>query len=315
MDRSLITQLGYVGIGVADIAAWEDFGTNVLGMQLYQKLDNGTLYLRMDEYSHRFVIEPTGEDDIKYAGWMAPTVNALKEVQARVTAAGVKVEEGSPEECLYRKVNRFITFQDPDGLRLEVFVGLDVDANKPFHSPRAISGFRTGDMGVGHIVPVSKDLQATERFYVDVLGFRVSDYLFNRPDAPGQHSMTFFHVNARHHSFAIGRGRGGNTKRLTHWMMEVNNIHDVGLTYDVVRKRGIPRTMEIGGHLNDHMTSFYMRTPSGFAVEYGWNGREVDDNTWVIQQYHTGDIWGHERMGTYTPQEVAAMDAPAGRRG
>lgn len=315
MAQNLITQLGYVGIGVSDIKAWEDFGTNVLGMQLYQKLADGTMYLRIDEYSHRFLIEPTSEDDIKFAGWMAPTVEAIKEIKARLQAAHVKVEDGSPEECAYRKVNRFITFLDPDGLRVEVFVGLDVDINNPFHSPRAISGFKAGELGLGHIVPVAKDLQATERFYVDVLGFRVSDYLYNRADAPGQLSMVFMHTNPRHHSFAIGRGRPGNTKRLTHWMMQVNNIQDVGRTYDVVRKRGIPRSMEIGGHMNDHMTSFYMRTPSGFSVEVGCDGREVDDNKWVIQQYHTGDIWGHERMGTYTPQEIAAMDAPTGRRG
>ena len=25
-------------------------------------------------------------------------------------------------------------------------------------------------------------------------------------------------------------------------------------------------------HPNDHMFSFYVRTPSGFSVEYGWGG-------------------------------------------
>ena len=73
--------------------------------------------------------------------------------------------------------------------------------------------------------------------------------------------------------------------------------------------------MEIGGHLNDHMTSFHMTSLSGFAVEYGWGGREVNDDTWVVQQYHTGDIWGHHPPGTFGPDQLAAPDAGSRRRG
>ena len=51
-----------------------------------------------------------------------------------------------------------------------------------------------------------------------------------------------------------------------------------------------------------------------FIVEYGWGGREVDDTEWVAQQYHTGDTWGHERPGTYSPEEVAKLDTTGARR-
>ena len=32
-------------------------------------------------------------------------------------------------------------------------------------------------------------------------------------------------------------------------------------------------------HTNDHMTSFYVNTPSGFFIEYGWGGRVIDPKT------------------------------------
>jgi len=35
---NMISQLGYVGIGVKDIKAWEEFATNVLGMEPMEKL-------------------------------------------------------------------------------------------------------------------------------------------------------------------------------------------------------------------------------------------------------------------------------------
>ena len=128
-----VTQLAYIGIGVKDTAAWEDFGSNFLGLDVSTRLDDGTLYLRQDEYHHRFIVEPTGEDDIKYAGWLVPTMDAFRDVEERLRAAGVEFEEGSPEECSYRKVVRFITFKDPSGFRAEICYGLHVLADAPFH--------------------------------------------------------------------------------------------------------------------------------------------------------------------------------------
>jgi extradiol dioxygenase len=300
----MISQLGYLGVGVKDIKAWEEFGTNAMGLQLKERLEDGTLFLRQDEYHHRFIMEPTGEDDVKYVGWMVPTMDAYHEVAAQLQAVGVSVEDGSPEECAYRRVDRFFTFNDPDGLRVEIFYGLEVDVHDPFHSPNPISGFHAGSLGLGHVVVAVKDVEETERFYRDVLGFRVSDYAI----IGANRKMVFTHVNGRHHSFAFAALPV--KKRITHWMMQVNTIEEVGRAYDHVRKLGIERTKELGTHMNDHMTSFYVRTPSGFAIEYGCGGREIDDEEWVVQQYRTGDFWGHEPMNTYGPEQIAQMDLP-----
>ena len=40
--------------------------------------------------------------------------------------------------------------------------------------------------------------------------------------------------------------------------------------------------MSLGRHTNDLMTSFYVRTPSGFEIEYGTGGIVVDDDTWTV---------------------------------
>ena len=40
--------------------------------------------------------------------------------------------------------------------------------------------------------------------------------------------------------------------------------------------------MTLGRHTNDLMTSFYVRTPSGFEIEYGTGGLVVDDDTWEV---------------------------------
>ena len=35
-------------------------------------------------------------------------------------------------------------------------------------------------------------------------------------------------------------------------------------------------TVSLGRHTNDEMISFYLRTPSGFDIEYGFGGKTVD---------------------------------------
>jgi len=61
-----VTQLGYVGLGVSDVAAWEPFTTEVLGLQLGERLPDGTLLLRMDDNHYRIAVHPGGDDDLAY---------------------------------------------------------------------------------------------------------------------------------------------------------------------------------------------------------------------------------------------------------
>lgn len=79
-------------------------------------------------------------------------------------------------------------------------------------------------------------------------------------------------------------------------MLQVQSIDDLGVAYDLCQDHGVPINRGLGRHTNDHMVSFYVRTPSGFEVEYGWGARTVDDRTWQVQMHHSGSIWGHRRV-------------------
>jgi extradiol dioxygenase len=90
-------------------------------------------------------------------------------------------------------------------------------------------------------------------------------------------------------------------------MLQTHALNDVGATYDLCQDRGVPLVRGLGRHTNDHMVSFYMHTPSGFEVEYGWGGRVVDDATWHVQQHTRGSIWGHRSVVAQpAPPAVAA---------
>jgi hypothetical protein len=73
-------------------------------------------------------------------------------------------------------------------------------------------------------------------------------------------------------------------------MIEVDNLDDVGMTYDLVRKSEIPVTIKPGKHSNDHMYSFYFRNPSGWMFEYGWGARSATHQS----EYYVEDVYGHQ---------------------
>ncbi|MBW1874566.1 MAG: VOC family protein [Deltaproteobacteria bacterium] len=61
-----VKQLGYLVFEVSDLAAWEDFGTKILGLQLVDQRGDTGFSLRMDGYHQRFFIERGPADDLSH---------------------------------------------------------------------------------------------------------------------------------------------------------------------------------------------------------------------------------------------------------
>ena len=78
-------------------------------------------------------------------------------------------------------------------------------------------------------------------------------------------------------------------------MVELNALDDVGAAYDMALAENGRVALTLGRHPNDRMVSFYVNTPSGFLLEYGWGGRTVDDATWVVEETPVRSLWGHRR--------------------
>jgi biphenyl-2,3-diol 1,2-dioxygenase len=293
-----VTQLGYLGLTVSKLDEWEKFATGVLGLQLAGKTADGALLLRMDEYHHRFIVSAGADDDLAFAGWEVPDQPALAALASQIKAAGTEVQAGSVEEADRRGVAELIKFADPSGTPMEAYYGPLISFENPFRSPRAISGFDTGTMGLGHIVLRVDDAQRSLGFYRDVLGMRISDFIdlkMRRGRPTDNLRLTFMHCNPRHHSLAFGVIPV--QKRLLHFMLQVKSIDDVGSTYYVAQDSGTEISASLGRHTNDHMVSFYMRTPAGFEVEYGFGARTIDDSVWKVQRHEAPSIWGHRGIG------------------
>lgn len=282
-----VTELGYMGLGVKDLDAWKHFATQIAGMELCDEGEPDHCYFRMDYWHHRLVLHRDGSDDLAYLGFRVAGGEEFHEMQRQLSEAGIKFRAGSSEEADERRVLEILKLTDPDGNPVEIFHGPEVQASKPFHPGRRMHGrFKTGNGGMGHCIIREKDTEAAYRFY-RALGMRGGvEYKIRfgkRVVAP-----VFMHCNERDHTVAFGLA--SPERRINHLMIEVDNLDDVGMTYDLVRREKIPVHIVPGKHSNDHMFSFYFRNPSGWMWEYGWGARSATHQS----EYYVEDMFGHQ---------------------
>lgn len=291
MNHDSVAALGYLEIGVADLEAWRHYSEYVLGVECHDA--EGALHLRYDAACWRIRLVPSGEDDIRCAGFEAGSETRLERVRARLADAGYDVLEASADQAADRGVDRLLVCEDPFGLPIEIYAG-DRRRPEPCSLEIVEGGFVTGEQGLGHIVLTGSDQAAGENFYMGGLGLRLSDHI---ELGPPEHELklTFLHCNPRHHTLALIPVPG--PKRLNHIMLQVTALDDVGHGLDRAKAAGVPIASALGRHTNDQMVSFYMQTPSGFDIEYGYGGVEIDDATWKPCTHHATSVWGHQRGG------------------
>ena len=293
-----VTALSYLGVRTQALDPWSRFATGLLGMQ---QVDRGgeLLSYRMDDHKQRLVVQREQGNSLAFMGWEVDDKKELQSIAASLDAADVAVSQGSPSLCDKRFVSDLIWFEDPDHNRIELVWNPET-TTEPFIPGRPVSGFSTGPYGMGHIVLHVRDANALLPFYRDLLGFHVSDYGLT------PYPMYFFHVNGRHHSFAmIGSGGAG----LHHFMVEFQNLDDVGQGYDLAQLEEDRIAYTLGRHTNDYMTSYYAHTPSDFFVESGWGGRVIDPDSWQPHETTVGpSFWGHERLYLAEPQRARLRD-------
>ena len=287
-----IRGLSYFVAQIENLSDWQRYAEDVLGMSV-SAAPGGGLYVKMDERPFRMLIVEGSEKRYLASGWELSSETAYHRALTAFEAKGVAWQAGSASEIEQRGVQALAIVIDPSGNRHELSWGHRSDC-LPFVSPQGVPHFVTGDMGLGHTVLPAPNFDATVAFAKDVLGFQVSD-IFNfrpAPDAPATRIHFLHCANARHHSLALAEYPVPSG--CVHVMVEVGSMTEVGRAHDRRIAHGVPLSATLGQHLNDHMTSFYMQTPSGFDLEYGFGGLQVDWDEHSVFEFTRVSLWGHD---------------------
>jgi 3,4-dihydroxy-9,10-secoandrosta-1,3,5(10)-triene-9,17-dione 4,5-dioxygenase len=301
-----IRGLAYVVAETTDLARWKTYAEGVLGMSTAPSPDGG-LYLRMDERQFRFAIQPGQRDAYVASGWEVQGQAGFDAAVAVLQGAGVAFVQEDSAFCTHRCVQQVVSFRDPSGNRHEVVWGFQSDFER-FNSPVGVPRFVTEGIGMGHTVLPAPEFAKTAAFLKEVMGFGVSDIFNFRP--PGTEGVVlpihFLHCNnGRHHSLAIAGFPAESG--CVHVMVEVEDMPEVGRAIDRMRAHQVVQSATLGQHTNDRMTSFYMRTPSNFDIEYGHGGAVLDWDAHIAHEFTRVSLWGHDF--SVSQQQLLNQDA------
>ena len=287
-----IRGLSYFVAESTDPVQWQRYAQDVLGMMV-SEAPAGGMYVKMDERPFRMLVVPGGESRYLASGWELASERAFNAAIETLDQADVSWRLGTAEQCDQRGVQALLHVTDPSGNHHELSWGHRSDC-QPFISPQGVPGFITGDMGLGHTVLPAPNFDATLAFAKEVLGFELSDIFNFRPDPSAPPiRIHFLHCkNSRHHSLALAEYPVPSG--CVHVMVEVESMTEVGRAYDRSIAHNVPQSATLGQHLNDRMTSFYMKTPSGFDLEYGYGGLLVDWQEHSAFEFTRVSLWGHD---------------------
>jgi 2,3-dihydroxybiphenyl 1,2-dioxygenase len=280
-----IHEIMQVGVGMPDREKFETFARDLMGFPVSRSPDGAVTYVRPDQYQHRIAARTAPQPVLNYVGFDVGGPRQLAEWETKLTAHGIDWRRGSPAECVERHSTNFIEFKDPDGHPLALSYGFEVD-KQPVRYTRDLSVLR-----LGHVLLTVGDTRRSHDFYTGVLGFRLSDWVYVDDNV----RLCFLRCNERHHSLALAPCMPGKSPRLQHVMLEVESLDDVMRSYHFLRIHKAPIGMGPGRHINCQTVHVYVQTPGGFAVEFGWGHRRLDDATHQPIVYPVGspvDIWG-----------------------
>ena len=286
------SHLGYLVVETDRFADWRRFGIDAVGMQADEP-DSGALRFRLDEHRCRFLLRRGPAEDVTAIGWHLDSHETLDAVARRTADRGLPVVEVGADEAALRGVERLLRFPGPKGLVHEVFT-------RPIADAPASGRFVTGEGGFGHIAVTTVQPEKLHAYYRTLFDARLSDFI-EETISGVKLKIRFLRVNERHHSVALAATRGVRIDpirtRIQHVNVQAAGLDDMVSSYLRMRELGFRIAQTIGQHTNDRELSYYVRTPSGFEWEVGWNPIVVNEDTWNPTTHQSISVWGHTPVG------------------
>ncbi|BFM08202.1 VOC family protein [Halioxenophilus aromaticivorans] len=299
-----IISIGYIGFETSKIEQWRSYGPEVMGFQIAPSpsQDPDSLYFKMDDRRNRITLHPGKIDRLTYIGWEVRNRMDFIAAIEKFKQHNVDITIGDQELCERRGVKELIRFKDPVGYQHELFYAQKWTP-RSFVPGRAHGGFICDERGAGHVVlMIPQESPELTDFLRNVMEFEWYGW------GAGKGKTGFWRSKLNDktsHDIAYGvaPGRMG----VQHMGIFVEEVRDVGETYDLVRKKDLPLMMTLGQHTQDPHMSFYHFNPSGFAFETitelePWHGDPFELNPEIMS------VWGHEIVGPIIGPSVGAPE-------
>lgn len=289
---SRVTEIRYVGYGAQDFEAERRFYANNWGLvEIAADGDTAWFKTHGDDEHHVVRLHRAGVNHMEVIALATGSRADVEALHEAVAKAGCRIVH--PPRAIEAPGGGYgFRFFSPDGLPFEI--SADVERL----DRRALERWEGMPVRISHIVLHSPDHQAAVRFFTDVLGFRVSDWLGD--------FMAFLRCNSAHHRIAILPG----PPCLNHVAYDMVSVDDMMCGASRLRQGGIELRWGPGRHKAGNNAFSYFVTPNGFAVEYTAELEDVDFDTHEPTVHPPGprvmDQWG---IGVGGPQTMPQPEA------
>ena len=268
-----VHRLTTITVGVPDVATtarfYREFGLTETAPGVFNTTDGGEQLRLVTSPSRRLVELGIGADDPDDLARIAAAVTAFG-ATAAATDGGATV----------------VAVEPVTGTRVVITVADRLDA-KPAAVPVSNDYGRTSRVNeradvltrldgvaprkLGHVVLGSPDQDATQRFFLDALGFKVSDSI------PG--IAAFLRCSTDHHNLLV---QAAPVTYLHHTSWQVDDVDDIGRGAKALLDADPARHVwGLGRHHIGSNFFWYLRDPAGnFAEYYADLDVIVDDEVW-----------------------------------
>ncbi len=243
-------------LGVPSLKTASRFYQDVWGLAPVAE-DGPARYLRASGPEHHVIkLEERSRPELIRVNFAAADKASVDALHARAKAKGVEIG-GAPAAMAGPAGGYGFTFRSKNGL--DFSISCDVPSHGTAEDrddrPRKIS----------HVVLNSSDTGADDQFFMDTLGFRLSD------DSGVMH---FFRCMSDHHSVAIARSKFNG---LNHIAYEVPDIYALMRGVGRLKRKGFEMGWGVGRHGPGDNIFGYWVEPSGFVVEYTTEVQQIDE--------------------------------------
>ncbi|WP_194726445.1 VOC family protein [Noviherbaspirillum malthae] len=263
MESTVITSLRNIELAVTDLDRSVQFYSEAWGLQPVSS-DGGIVHLRARAAEHHVVTlkaaKAPGLVGITLATRDKDCVDSLYD-KAKSASITIENEPIPLPECAGGGYG--FTMIGPEGLRVSIS-----SAVKEWQTS---FGDVTTPYKLTHVVLNSEDTASQCGFFVDVLGFRLSD---------STQRMEFLRCGQDHHTIAIAHG---TNLSLNHAAFELPDIDALMYGAGRLAEHGYNVEWGLGRHGPGNNVFSYFIDPDGFAIEYTCDMQQVDEDVFQPQ--------------------------------
>jgi catechol 2,3-dioxygenase-like lactoylglutathione lyase family enzyme len=240
-----VSKIAHASYETPDLDQQTEYYTEILGLTVAAR-EQDTVYLASTVDHHSVVLRRGAQAQCVRLGFQIAPDADLSAFEKQVAAHGIKTERRSNPEP---SIADMLVFADPKGTVMEVFKRGDF-AHQKFQQ-KGIVPFK-----LGHVAFHVADVKQVTQFYLDVLGFRESDWMAD--------FFSFLRCGPDHHTINLMQ-TGSN--RHFHTAFELRDWGHMQTACDYLSINGYKLLWGPGRHGIGHNLFAYHRAPNGLITE------------------------------------------------